>query len=132
MDFIVFCLFKRVNSDQILEVARFTLLDFEVRNDVFLTLRVLGESHRHESEATSLKKWMNGIRRFNVSLAISRAFWRGSSTGYRIDTFGNLLTSLNFVSIAESKNLSYVYDCCNLPSVACRFELIYENFLSCR
>ena len=123
MGFRVARLVERVNSEQVRKIAMRISAHSEVRTDAFKALQIQGDSYRHESKATSLKKVNERLPKVLLSSAISRDFWREPSTRYHIDTFRNILPNLCFVSIADSGNLSCrLY--CRKPSLTMyRFRL---------
>lgn len=99
----------RVNSLLIQEFSRRISPESQVRTDAFCGFWVNRTGTKPRPPRR--RKWMNGFPRFILSPAISRVFWQALSTGYRIDTFRNIMTSLCSPSIADSGNLSYRIDC---------------------
>lgn len=64
MGFRVARLVERVNSEQVRKIAMRISAHSEVRTDAFKALQIQGDSYRHESKATSLKKVNERLRRF--------------------------------------------------------------------
>ena len=137
MGFMAACLVERVNSEQVRKIAMRISPHSDVPTGAFKALRIQGDSYRHESKATSLKKANKRLPKVLLSSAISRDFWREPSPRYHIDTFRSILPNLCFVSIADSGNLSCQLYCrkpslvmyrFRLPSIQFRFISRYSEF----
>ena len=85
-------LVERVNSLLGQEYSRRISPESQVRTDAFCGFWVIRIGMKPIPPRR--RKWMNGFPRFILSSAISRVFWRDPSTGYRIDTFRNIMTNL--------------------------------------
>ena len=121
MGFMAARLDERTHYEQIREFARQISPNSEIRTNVYLVLRFLCASHRHEAKTTLPEKLGEWLSKVHIIINF-KIFLTDPTLVYCIDIFRNILINLISVSIAECCTLRCRNDFHRPLLTMCRFE----------